>query len=119
MSEHLLKETAHKRAVNLVEHYITQQGPVNKIDALVESVRMAIYRAMIEPRPGEKAFCIHCGGEYQFGTAAPKDIVSNHLKTCEKHPMRELERENARLRAGIELFEKRTGFALRALEDAR
>jgi hypothetical protein len=42
--------------------------------------------------------CVYCGHEYPAGTpAANHELLTAHIKTCDKHPMREAEAENARL----------------------
>lgn len=36
--------------------------------------------------------CVYCGHEYPDGTPASKhELLTEHIKICEKHPMREAE----------------------------
>lgn len=47
--------------------------------------------------------CVYCGHEYPDGTPAAKhDLLTEHIKTCEKHPMRDAERTIADLRAQLD-----------------
>lgn len=52
---------------------------------------------------GRVVTCIYCGMEYGEGTPTSQDErLTAHIRTCEKHPMRALETENAHLREGLE-----------------
>ena len=43
--------------------------------------------------------CVYCGHEYPEGTPPHgSQILTDHIKICEKHPMRKLELENAHLK---------------------
>lgn len=52
--------------------------------------------------------CVYCGHEYPAGTPASVcgtpasgeqvQVLTDHIRVCEKHPMRVLERENAAMR---------------------
>lgn len=46
--------------------------------------------------------CVYCGHEYPEGTPPHgSQILTNHIKVCEKHPMRELEKKAATVRAAL------------------
>jgi len=63
---------------------------------------IAALQEQLAERDGEVAhmkghtYCAYCGYEIHGDDGAEK--VSEHIKTCEFHPMRELERNNIRLR---------------------
>lgn len=43
--------------------------------------------------------CVYCGMEYPQDTPAHgAQILTDHIKVCEKHPMRELEKQNREMR---------------------
>jgi hypothetical protein len=46
--------------------------------------------------------CVYCGKEYPQDTPAwGSNVLTQHIKICEKHPMREAERKIARLRNAL------------------
>jgi hypothetical protein len=46
--------------------------------------------------------CVYCGHEYPNGTPAAKhELLTEHIKVCEKHPMREAEKKIEKLRAAL------------------
>ena len=46
--------------------------------------------------------CVYCGHEYPQDTPASSDkILTDHIKICEKHPMREAEQKIKLLRAAL------------------
>jgi hypothetical protein len=46
--------------------------------------------------------CVYCGKEYPQETPAWGDqVLTDHIKVCEKHPMRKLEKENALLKNAL------------------
>jgi len=46
--------------------------------------------------------CVYCGHEYPQDTpAAGAEILTEHIRQCEKHPMRKLESDNATLRKAL------------------
>jgi len=46
--------------------------------------------------------CVYCGHEYPQGTpAAGSDVLTEHIKVCERHPMRKAEADIAMLRAAL------------------
>ena len=46
--------------------------------------------------------CVYCGHEYPQGTpAAGSDVLTEHIKVCERHPMRKAEADIALLRAAL------------------
>lgn len=46
--------------------------------------------------------CVYCGHEYPQDTPAwGHQVLTEHIKVCEKHPMRKLEADNARLRKAL------------------
>ena len=46
--------------------------------------------------------CVYCGHEYPEGTPTAKaDLLTAHIKVCEKHPMREAEARIERLRKAL------------------
>jgi hypothetical protein len=46
--------------------------------------------------------CIYCGHEYPQDTPAWGDqILTDHIKVCEKHPMRKLEADKNKLREAL------------------
>lgn len=49
--------------------------------------------------------CVYCGHEYPEGTPPHgSKVLTDHIKVCDKHPMRELELENERLRKKLSRF---------------
>lgn len=46
-----------------------------------------------------KTYCAYCGAEYPLDDAAAT-LVSEHIKTCEKHPMRAVEAELRKWQTG-------------------
>ena len=46
--------------------------------------------------------CVYCGMEYPQGTPASGDkVLTDHIKVCEKHPMRKAEEAIKRLRSAL------------------
>jgi hypothetical protein len=48
--------------------------------------------------------CVYCGQEYPAGTPASGSdvtVLTDHIKVCEKHPMRKAEAKIAKLRAAL------------------
>ena len=46
--------------------------------------------------------CVYCGHEYPQGTpAAGSEVLTDHIKVCERHPLRKAERDVAMLRAAL------------------
>ena len=52
-----------------------------------------------------KTYCAYCGAEYPLDDAAAT-LVSEHIKTCEKHPMRETEKRAEKAEARAERYEE-------------
>lgn len=47
--------------------------------------------------------CAFCGAAHPPGTPdSQHDLLSAHIRVCERHPMREVEAESARLRAALQ-----------------
>ncbi len=46
--------------------------------------------------------CVYCGHEYPEGTPSyGVKILTDHIKICDKHPMRKIEQDNLRLRKAL------------------
>lgn len=46
--------------------------------------------------------CVYCGAEYPQDTPAwGSDVLTEHIKICEKHPMRKAESTIAKLKAAL------------------
>lgn len=46
--------------------------------------------------------CVYCGMEYPQDTPSwGNDILTEHIKVCEKHPMKKLKEENIKLRKAL------------------
>jgi hypothetical protein len=46
--------------------------------------------------------CVYCGHEYPQNTpAAGSEVLTEHIKVCERHPMRKAESDVAMLRAAL------------------
>lgn len=46
--------------------------------------------------------CVYCGHEYPQSTpASGSEILTEHIKVCERHPLRKAERDFAMLRAAL------------------
>jgi len=46
--------------------------------------------------------CVYCGHQYPDGTPASKhQLLTDHIKVCEKHPMREAELKIAKLKSAL------------------
>ncbi len=46
--------------------------------------------------------CVYCGKEYPEGTPAwGSQVLTDHIKVCEKHPMRELEVKYRKVRKAL------------------
>lgn len=46
--------------------------------------------------------CVYCGHEYPQDTpASGSEVLTDHIKVCEKHPMRKLVEQNAMLRKAL------------------
>jgi len=46
--------------------------------------------------------CVYCGHQYPDGTPTAKHVLlTEHIKICEKHPMREAEHKIERLRNAL------------------
>lgn len=51
---------------------------------------------------GRVLTCVYCGHEYPQDTPAHgSQVLTDHIKVCEKHPMRKLEADKARLRGAL------------------
>lgn len=47
--------------------------------------------------------CAYCGMEYPEGTPASQcELLTEHIKICTKHPMRNLEEKYSRVRSALE-----------------
>ena len=64
--------------------------------------------------------CVYCGHEYPDGTPTAKhDLLTAHIKVCEKHPMRDAEARIERLRKALSgLIGAETKEELEAMEMA-
>lgn len=64
--------------------------------------------------------CVYCGHEYPDGTPTAKhNLLTAHIKVCEKHPMREAEARIERLRKALAgLIGAETKEELEAMETA-
>lgn len=64
--------------------------------------------------------CVYCGHEYPEGTPTAKhELLTTHIKTCEKHPMRQAEERIERLRKALSgLIGAETKEELEAMEVA-
>jgi hypothetical protein len=46
--------------------------------------------------------CVYCGHEYPQGApSAGSEVLTDHIKVCERHPMRKAEADIAMLRAAL------------------
>ena len=46
--------------------------------------------------------CVYCGHEYPQDTPAHgSEVLTEHIRTCQSHPLRKAERDIARLRASL------------------
>jgi len=46
--------------------------------------------------------CVYCGHKYPNGTPAAKhELLTSHIKICEKHPLREAEKTIFKLRSAL------------------
>ena len=48
--------------------------------------------------------CVYCGKEYPSNTppsGADVEVLTIHIRQCEKHPMRKLEEENKKLKEAL------------------
>lgn len=51
---------------------------------------------------GRVLTCVYCGMEYPQGTPAHgAQILTDHIRVCEKHPMRKLEADSQKLRRAL------------------
>lgn len=51
---------------------------------------------------GRVLTCVYCGHEYPQDTpASGSEILTDHIKVCEKHPMRKMAADNALLRKAL------------------
>lgn len=64
--------------------------------------------------------CVYCGHEYPQATpAAGSEVLTEHIRVCEKHPMRKAEADIARLRSALAgLIGADTTDELRQMESA-
>ena len=62
--------------------------------------------------------CVYCGHEYPDGTPTSQDEkLTEHIKVCKKHPMRELEQQLAAANARVaELEQENSKLASAAVE---
>ena len=69
---------------------------------------------------GRVLTCVYCGHEYPQETPAwGNQVLTDHIKVCEKHPMRKLEADNAKLRKALaELVGAESKEELTAMEGA-
>lgn len=74
-------------------------------DALA-TIKQSSIVAVAAPAVGEGdarvLTCVYCGQEYGQGTAAWGDaVLTDHIKLCARHPMRQALADNARLRGAL------------------
>lgn len=51
---------------------------------------------------GRVLTCVYCGHQYPQGTPAAGDaVLTDHIRTCDKHPMRSLQQQADRLRNAL------------------
>ena len=51
---------------------------------------------------GRVLTCVYCGAEYPQDTPAwGSNVLTEHIKVCEKHPMRKLEQDKTKLRKAL------------------
>ena len=64
--------------------------------------------------------CVYCGSQYPEGTPPfGAQILTDHIRVCEKHPMRKLELNNAKLRKALaDLVGAESASELEAMEAA-
>lgn len=55
-----------------------------------------------DDEPSTVVTCVFCGAPYPSGTPTHgAQILTEHIRVCEKHPMRKLESDNAKLRSAL------------------
>ena len=56
----------------------------------------------VEALVGRVLTCVYCGHEYPQDTpAAGSEVLTEHIKVCERHPMRKAESDIAMLRSAL------------------
>ena len=98
-----------------------QNGWTERIEELeAENKRLRMYRDAAESRAQgleverdaavkwleeykSKTYCAYCGAIFNIDSDASH--VSEHIRTCPHHPMRELKEENKRLREALDRIE--------------
>lgn len=64
------------------------------------------FNAMLESQSGKRVLtCVYCGHEYPQDTPASGDqVLTEHIKVCEKHPLRKAEEKIQKLRSALSGF---------------
>ena len=70
------------------------QADIEKLRADLEAAKVELLKAQIE---NNRTYCAYCGTEFLLDDDAAKN-VTDHIKTCKKHPMRAVESELAQAR---------------------
>lgn len=63
--------------------------------------------AVVPSSIGTTLTCVYCGKAYPAGTpphGEGEKVLTDHIKICERHPMRNLEVANQKLRTALEAF---------------
>ena len=71
-----------------------------------------------EPAQGRILTCVYCGHEYPQETpASGHQVLTEHIKVCEKHPMRQLEQDLAKANDQLRISKDAVSHTLRAICD--
>ena len=73
------------------------QADIEKLRADLEAAKVELLKAQIE---NNRTYCAYCGTEFLLDDDAAKN-VTDHIKTCKKHPMRAVEAELAQAREAL------------------
>jgi len=78
---------------------LLERGDPKSSSGLRNEVALALLDKVEE---GRVLTCVYCGHEYPEGTPSwGSDLLTEHIRTCEKHPMRDLESKLAQLRRAL------------------
>ncbi len=100
-----------------------EDRPWQKIDSEICNTKiMDLMAAYYQVQAGRVLTCVYCGQEYPAGTPASGSevqVLTDHIKICEKHPMRKAEAKIAKLRQALAgLIGAETSDELRQMEAA-
>ena len=87
----------------VINHYGDCEKCGDTVMAFTVDTAEYIIQNVVDPKnSGRVLTCVYCGHEYPQATPTwGNQVLTDHIKVCEKHPMRKLEVDNSKLRKAL------------------